>query len=136
MPATFHFAPSDLEDDLPQSGLYIASITSARFRKSSQGNRMLQVLFKLEDVPKRHERITDFFVMEGTSENGIATARRRLVQLCRACALNPQPGDEIPTAELVEAKLQVKVVHDQFQGEPRLRIVAYRRLDADEEVPF
>ena len=65
-------------------------------------------------------------VLEGTSERGVITARRRLVQLYRACGLEPREGEEIRPRDLCQARLSVKVEHDEWNAQRRLRAVAYR----------
>lgn len=122
------FVFEDVSDELPQPGYYQSRVTSAHFRKSTNGNRMLQVIHSLEGVSPAHQLVADYFVLEGASPNGIFMGRRRLVQLYRACGFDPKQGDEISPAELLEAQLQVRVEHDEWEGQPRLRIVGYRHL--------
>ena len=85
--------------------------------------------------------LADYFVIEGerVSPTGILLARRRLVQLYRACHLFPQDGDTIDPTELLHARLQVRVDHEDWQNQLRLRVVAYRPLypiDSDDQIPF
>jgi hypothetical protein len=137
MSSLLRFDHADLQDDLPLPGYYPATIDSAQLRHSKQGNQMLQVIFRLEGVHKRYAQVSDYFVLEGASPQGITTARRRLVHLCRACNLTPRVGDTIPIAELEHATLQVKLCHDQFRGEKRLKVVAYQQQSlTDLDVPF
>ena len=135
MSAAIRFRATDFADGLPAPGCYHCTITSARFRRSSQGNRMLQIVFTLEDVVTERDWVADYFVLEGASPRGVATARRRLLRLCRACGLEPQDGDEIGPDELLHARLEVKVDHDEYNGQRRLRVVAYHRpTDATDDV--
>ncbi len=134
-----YFQFEDLFDALPEPGYYPSSISTARFRRSANGNRMLQVVCALEGPGSAHQLVSDYFVLEGASPSGILLARRRLVQLYRACGLDPKDGDEIAPTELVHAQLRVRVEHEQWEGRPRLRVVAYRpleRLDSAEQIPF
>jgi len=128
MSNVFVFNTTDLNHEVPEPGYYPATITSVRIRTSYQGNQMLHVVFMLQDVPEGYQRVSDYFVLEGASSSGVATARRRLVRLCRACGLEPYIGDEIPVKSLRHSQLQVRIVHDQYQGEVRLKVVAYRLL--------
>lgn len=133
-----YFEHQDLSDELPAPGFYTGSITSAGFRQSAQGNRMLQVVYCLDGVSTSHQRVTDYFVVEGASPQGVSLGRRRLVELYRACGFQPTQGDEISPAELVEARLKVRVEHDEWEGRPRLRVVGYQSYwsgDADEYPP-
>lgn len=133
-----YFEHQDLSEELPAPGFYNGSITSAGFRQSAQGNRMLQVVYCLDSVSTSHQQVTDYFVVEGASPQGVSLGRRRLVELYRACGFQPTQGDEISPAELVEAHLQVRVEHDEWEGRPRLRVVGYQSYwsgDADEYPP-
>jgi len=121
-----YFGPSDLADELPAPGWYASTITSARFRHSGNGNRMLQVVHQLEGVSTASDHVADYFVLEGTSERAVITARRRLVQLYRACGLEPREGDEIRPRDLCQARLGIKAEHDEWNTQRRLRAVAYR----------
>lgn len=125
MPKTY-FQPQDLSDELPAPGYYPGCITRARFGKSAQGNRMLQVVYRLNDVSTSHQQVTDYFVVDGASPQGVSLGRRRLVQLYRACGFKPNQGDEIEPAELIGAHLRVRVEHDEWEGQPRLRVAGYR----------
>jgi hypothetical protein len=134
---TLRFDNADLEDTLPPPGFYRSRITTARYRRSSSGNRMLQVVHALAGVPPGHDCVADYFVLEG-SAYAIGMARRRLVELYRASGLEPKSGDEIAPADLFGAELEVKIDHDEWQGQPRLRVVTYRPLSPcpDADVPF
>lgn len=135
MSSAIRFRATDFADGLPAPGFYHCIITSARFRRSSQGNRMLQIVFTLEDVVTERDWVADYFVLEGASQRGVSTARRRLLRLCRACGLEPKDGDEIGPDELLDARLEVKVNHDEYNGQTRLRAVAYHRpTDATDDV--
>ncbi len=124
----FHF--EDFSEELPDPGYYPGSITTARFRRSAKQNRMLQVVYALEGVGSAHQMVSDYFVLEGeeVSPVGISLARRRLLELYHACRIYPQQGDEITPAHLLNARLQVRVEHEQWEGRPTLRVVGYRPL--------
>jgi hypothetical protein len=138
MSATISFDDDDLEDHLPSPGFYRGRITAARFRRSSQGNRMVQVTYTLEGVAPGHDRLSEYFVTEGASAYAVTMARRRLVGLFRACNLEPKRGEEMALESLVEAELEVKVEHDEWEGRTRLRVVDHRRLGSvpEDEPPF
>ncbi len=127
-----YFNPEELSEELPLPGYYRSNITSASFRNSANGNRMLQLVHCLDGVSPLHELVTDYFVLQGASPQGVFIGRRRLVQLYRACGFDPKQGGEIAPADLLQAQLQVRVEHDEWEGQPRLRIVAYRALWTDE----
>jgi hypothetical protein len=121
-----YFQHQDLSDELPEPGTYTSRITGARFRRSAQGNRMLQVTYCLEGVSPPYDLLCDYFVIEGASPHGVSLGRRRLVQLYRACGFQPKEGEEISPRELVEARVRVRVEHDEWEAQPRLRIIGYQ----------
>lgn len=125
MSAVFRFRPSELDQELPAEGFYLATIVSAQCRHSARGNPMLQVDSRLDEVAEGDFKVTDYFVLEGVSRRGAATARRRLVELCRAAGVDPWDG-EILVDELVGVQLQVKVARDRYDQQPRLKVVGYR----------
>ncbi len=132
-----YFQQNELSHKLPDPGYYHSDIKSAGFRNSTSGNRMLQLLHRLDGVGPAHELVADYFVLEGGSPQGLLMARRRLVQLYRACGLEPKQGDEIAPKDLVEARVQVRVAHDEWENQPRLRVVAYRAYwCTDSDVSF
>lgn len=122
------FDRSDFDAALPPPGLYPSTIASARYRSSRRGNRMLLVVHALDGVDSPHDRIADYFTLEGVSARGAATARRRLLRLYQACALTPAPGDQIEPADLYGARLMVDIEHDLYDGELRLKAVGYRKV--------
>lgn len=134
-----YFATNDFCDELPAAGFYRAMVTDARFCISGNDNQMLQVTHLLSNVPPLHEIVSDYFVLEG-SRRGVCLARRRLVQLYRACEFVPKEGDEISPAALIDAALEVEVNHDQWRGQSRLRVTGYRAIEpdsaADSATPF
>lgn len=117
------FKRSDLDPALPEPGFYRSTITSAQFRTSSQGNHMIQIVHTLAEID---DQVPDYFVLEGASPKGVATARRRLVELYRACGRDPVEGDAIVPEDLVNAQLDVCVDHDLWKGQTRLKVIAYR----------
>jgi hypothetical protein len=93
----------------------------------------------LEGVCPAFQHLADYFVLEGASPHGVSVARRRLVQLYHACGFDPQEGEEIIPSLLVDARLQIKIDHRIWDGQSRLRIVAYRSSQsptADSQLPF
>lgn len=133
------FNINDLSDVPLAPGWYPAQITSARLRLSAGGNSMVHVVFALIDVPSAPSRLAEYFVLEGASSHGLATARRRLARLYRASGHDPKPGDEIVLDLLVGSQLEIEIDRDTWQGEPRLRVVGHRpRLlpRSDDEPPF
>lgn len=133
------FQKQDFSRDLPAPGYYRSKVDNARFRRSANGNRMLVVNHLLDGVPSPHDVVPDYFVLEGASPRGILMARRRLVHLYHACGLEPGDGDVISPADLFHAELEVRIEHDHWDGQPRLRVVSYRRLSAvasDGPTPF
>ncbi|MDP7268751.1 MAG: hypothetical protein QF408_11325 [Pirellulales bacterium] len=128
-------------DELPDPGFYPGCVERARFRQSANHNRMLEVLHTLEDIGPTYQRVCDYFVLEGehVSASGLFLARRRLVELFRACGIFPAEGDEIIPAHLLNARVEVCVEHEQWQGRPRLRVVGYRAMqsfDSEAKIPF
>jgi hypothetical protein len=96
---------------------------------------MLQVVYALGQVSAAHTRLSEYFVLEGGSAFGLTRTRRRLVDLYVAAGLDPKPGDEITTRDLIGALLEVEVAHDRWRGQPRLMVVGHRyRRDAHDGV--
>jgi hypothetical protein len=122
---TVRFESDDFAGGLPDPGLYPATIDTARYRQSSAGNAMVQVVYELEGVERR-SRVTEYFVLAG-SARGCAVARRRLLELYRACGLEPKAGDEVSPADLFGQTVVLRVAHDEWQGVPRLRVTGYVR---------
>ncbi len=124
------FSALDLADTLPPPGSYSCTVASAGYRASQRGNRMLVVVYALDGVEPPHDRVADYFVLEGASERGCNTARRRLVRLYRCCAVEPVAGSPIDPAALREARLQVRIEHEPYDGELRLKVASYRPAHA------
>lgn len=120
------FRLEDLADDLPEPGFYPASVLSAEFHRSHARNHMVRVVLVLDGVALPHDRVFDYFVLDGASSRGVATAWRRLVQLHRACGLCPQKDDPLVLHHLEGCRVEVKVAHTIYERERRLRVVAYR----------
>jgi|TARA_B100000315_G_scaffold210165_1_gene206250 hypothetical protein len=129
-------------DQLPDPGFYPAGIKSARFKRSAAKNHMLEVVFTLESVESAYQQVADYFVLEGerVSHTAIFLARRRLMQLYRACRLFPKGGDEIVPKQLLNARVKVCIEHEEWQGRSQLRVAAYRPLkdflDPEEQIPL
>ena len=136
------FRFEDFYDQPPDPGLYSGSISSARFSRSAGGNRMLKVVHALEGVEPAYQLVAEYFVLEGERLSPLAVflARRRLVELYRACRIFPKEGDTINPAQLVGARLQVGIEHEEWEGRTRLRVAGYRPLEepsaSGEEIPF
>ncbi len=134
------FQPQDFYDEPPRPRYYPGTISSAHFQQGTNGNYMLQVVHTLADVRPAFQLVVDCFVLEGkrVSPVGILLARRRLVQLYHACRLYPCEGEQIIPDELLFAELQVRVLHDEWQGRDRLRVAGYRPLlffNLDQKAP-
>ncbi|MBM4318681.1 MAG: hypothetical protein FJ125_01665 [Deltaproteobacteria bacterium] len=126
------FEPADFSEDLPPAGAYPCTVTSVRLARSAGGNRMVVVTFRLEGLRLGRSEVIEYLVLEAGNPRAVAISRRRLLQLVRACGLEPEPGTPLRTAELVGARLQVRVEHDSFKGAPRLRVVEHCPLDLEE----
>jgi len=125
MSEKFYFNENDF-NTIPRPGIYYCCISDVRFRTSAQGNNMLQVTFTLEDASESSLQVNDYFVLQEVSPLGIKTARRRLVQLYRACGIYPKDGDPIDPNILLNKILEITLDYDFWQGQHRCRIVAYR----------
>ena len=128
---TTRFDTTDFSNELPAPGYYPGTISSARWRKSEGGHRMVQVVYALSGVGHAWGCIAEYFVLEGVTDRGAAMARRRLVEVYRACGLEPQPGEAIRPEHLVGGRLLVRVEHDEWNGRPRLRVVGHRPADPE-----
>ena len=126
MNARIVFQPEDFSPILPAPGFYPATVTTARFRRSVRGNRMLQLLLRLDGVPPAFQCIADYFVLDGASAHGLSVARRRLVELYHGCCFYPEEGDEVLPSQLIDARLEVKVDHVEWENHLRLRVLSYR----------
>ena len=132
------FEDNDFCDGLTVPGTYPGTILSARLRRSARGNQRVEVVHELDELPPGQQRVTDYFVLEGASARGLAVARHRLVELYRACGLDPQRGDEIQPEELVGSVVAVRLGHQERDGERRLHVVGYRPVarSLDDDAPF
>jgi hypothetical protein len=133
------FEDGDFEDQLPAPGFYSARITTARFRKSASGNRMIQIVYELRGAPPGHDRVAEYFVVDGARAYALAMSRRKLVEVYHACGLEPRRGDEISPADLSDCEIEVKIDHDEWEGRPRLRVAGHRPIASrrpDGDVPF
>jgi hypothetical protein len=127
-----HFEACDVADELPTAGYYEGTIRRAQWRESERGSRMVQVLYALTGVSAAYGCVAEYFVLEGASERGAAMARRRLVNVYRACGLEPQAGEELGLARLVGRRLLVRLEHDEYNGRPRLRVVGHRQPESED----
>lgn len=123
----FRFDAHDLRLDLPVPGWYPAHVQHARFRRSSSNNRMLEVVYAVAEVDPAYARLGEYFVLEGGSAVGLSRTRRRLVDLYRACGLNPKPDDEISPSSLIGKAVEVELGLDQWKGQPRVAVLGHRR---------
>jgi len=121
------FQSEDIDQSLPAPGRYLAAVASARWRRSSVGNRMVHVVVIVDGVHPSFERVSDYLVVEGISPRGLSLARSRLVALYRACGLTPEVGEEIRLDGLQGALVEVKLEHERYQGQLKLRIAGYGR---------
>lgn len=119
------FFDSDLAEGVPPAGFYVSTIRTARMRASQRGNAMVHVIHEVEGVPPAYERVSEYFVLDGASPRGLAFARRRLVELFRACGVEPRPGEAIAPERLVGARVRVQVGHEEWRGEVQLRVVGH-----------
>jgi hypothetical protein len=110
----------------PAQGWHAGFVTAASWRQSTRHNRMVHLVLVLDGVSAPFDRIADYFVLEGATPRGIACSRRRLVELFRACGLSPSAGDEIRPDDLLNRRIEVKIVHEVWKGSTRLQVVAYR----------
>jgi hypothetical protein len=137
--AELFFVSDDLDEELLPAGFYPSSIAQSRLRRSASGNRMIHVVHALEGVAPRHARLADYFVLDGASDYVLALTRRRLVQLYRAAGLSPRTGAPIDPTVLLGSRVDVRVEHDLWRGQPRLRVVEYRLRSMPspiDDVPF
>lgn len=126
MALSHRFRSDDFTHSLPPAGFYSCSIEAADVLDSQSGHEMLRVVFALEGVDLAHDRVWEYFVLQGVSPRGLAVARRRLVQLYHACGLRPADGDLIRPSDLHDARLEVKIEHTSYDGEARMRVAGYR----------
>lgn len=128
MTETLRFETEDYAPELPEPAFYPAAIDVARYRRSVQGNDMIEVVHELGGAARGH-RVREYFVLGGGSPRGRAIARRRLLQLFQTCGLQPKAGEEVSPADLFGQRLEIRVAHDEWDGQPCLRVTGYRRFD-------
>ena len=110
----------------PPPGWYAGTITTACWRSSSRSNRMVYVVVTLDDVTAPFIHISDYFVLEGVTQRGIACSRRRLVAVFHAGGLLPRAGEEIQPGVLEGLSVEIKLAHDLWRGKIRLQVTGYR----------
>lgn len=120
------FDAAELRSKLPTSGWYPAWVHDTRWRRSASGNRMLQVVYAVAEVPEAKRRLAEYFVLEGTTAFGLSRARRRLVELFCAAGLEPQAGHELSASKLRGVVIDIELEHDTWRGQPRLTVVGHR----------
>jgi hypothetical protein len=120
------FETGDFIEALPEEGLHTGAILSARPRLSERGNPTLQVVYQLDDVEPTCDRVAEYFVLAGASPQALRIARRRLLTLCRACGLDLHENDELDLARLVGSRLQIRIGHETYEGQTRIRVLGYR----------
>lgn len=118
------FNQDELFDEIAPAGTYLARITAAREATSRHGNPMVTVWLRLVDKRGAGRSVADYFVTAGVRPSALAVARRRLLALCRACGLDPQPDVELDLEQLLDRGVQVDV--DVTPGERGPRNVALR----------
>lgn len=115
----------------PPPGWYGGTIATACWRESARNNRMVYLVVALDDVGPPYDRISDYFVLEGSvSPRGIACSRRRLVTVFRAGGLFPRAAEVIRPSCLEGLRIEVKLAHELYNGKVRLQITDYRPLTA------
>lgn len=110
----------------PTPGWYAGTITTACWRTSSRGHRMVYIVVTLDGVRSPYDHISDYFVLEGVTPRGIACSRRRLVSLFHASGLHPCAGEEIQPDVMEGHQIEVKLAHELWQGKVRLQVTGYR----------
>ena len=126
--SAIHFEEGDFESVPLPEGYHDGVVDRARFHTSRQGNSTLQVLFQIEGAEAGYDTVAEYFVLSGSSERARAVSRRRLIELHRACGLSPAKGDPLRPQLLLGARLQLRLGHETYDGEVRLRVLGYRRL--------
>jgi hypothetical protein len=120
------FAAEDLRSDLPAPGWYPARIEGGRLRRSAAGNRMLELVYRVPELEGRCGRLCEYFVLEGGSAFGLTRTWRRLIGLYRAAGCAPAAGAEVGPRDLAGREVEVELGHDEWRGEPRLKVVGHR----------
>lgn len=135
---TLRFEEADLGGRLPEPGYHRARVTSARYRESSGGNRMIQVVYALTEALGGPARIAEYFVLEGASPRGLTLARRQLVELFRAAGHAPLAGEEARLDALVGAEVELRLEHERYRDELRLRVAGHRAAEPQpaDGIPF
>jgi hypothetical protein len=113
---------------LPDEGDYRAFVRSVREYTSERGNTTIQVVYELTGVDPGWDRVSEYFVIDSMSSRAVAISQRRLLSLCRACGLSPRPGQDVDLGQLVGLGLEVRLGHETYERQRRLRVLAHRPL--------
>lgn len=132
---TVRFKPYHLVDRVPDPGWYRLAIVGAYQRGTDQGSLAIKV--KFEVVGDREDaddggfdgvEVWDQFVVDGSSDGGADVALRRLARLYRACGFEVEPDTDYEVSALEGREILGRIVPDEFQGQPRSRVRAFRPL--------
>ena len=117
----------EMEALIPDEGDYPAFVFSVREHTSERGNATIQVVYEVGDVDPAWDRVSEYFVVSCPNKRAVAISQRRLLSLCRACGLNPRPGDEVKLSQLVGRELELRLGHERFDDRQRLRVLGHHR---------
>lgn len=129
---TVRFKPHHLVDRVPVAGWYRLAIVGAYQRATDQGSVAVKVKFELvgaegaDDADFEGIEVWDQFVVEGSSDEGVDVALRRLARLYRGCGVEVEPDTDYEVSALEGGEVLGRIVPDEFQGQPRARVRAFR----------
>ena len=138
----FNFNANDHEEEsdfsaLP-SGDYAVVITSSDIKENKKGNgEYLAIEMQVIEGSHKGRRLWDNITIKHPNDTAVKIGNSRLASICRAVNVI-QPKD---TIELHDIPLTVKVGQEEYQGEMKNRIKAYKaksgvKAEASEDAPF
>jgi hypothetical protein len=123
-----YFDRAEIEGSIPEPGYYLACVDSVKQYTSARGGETLHIVYELEELVPGWDRVSEYFVLSSPNLRAMAISQRRLLSLCRACGLQPEPGREVNLTRLVGLSLEVRLGHETFEQRKRLRVLGHRSL--------
>jgi len=117
----------DINQVLPP-GIYEATATQAWVKRTQSVT--LRLRFEVHDGEEPWISAFDHFVLKN-SQGGERFPRQRLGQLYQACGEALLAGERIQFKLILNKRLRVRIEHQEFQGQTRMRIKNYLPLLAD-----
>ena len=122
----FHIDFSDVQDaDIPE-GWYAAFIFGAEQKTSSKGNQMLSVQVKLSGGAHDGRTVWDNWMLE---TDALFRTKSTLIKL--GLMSKEEKAFTLSIDDLVGTECEVKIRHEEYEGEMRPKIKGYRTPTGD-----